>query len=54
MLKEEKMIYMSHAEWDPSGKILMTASQNTRTYIIWNCYGKMLYKDIVNQFKLDY
>jgi uncharacterized protein with WD repeat len=26
MIKEDKMIYISHAEWDPSGKLLMTAS----------------------------
>lgn len=41
------MIYISHVEWDPSGKLLMTASQTTRTFIIWNCFGKILFKDSV-------
>jgi hypothetical protein len=41
------MIYMSDAAWDPSGKFLLTASYTTKTYTIWNCFGKMIFKDTV-------
>ena len=47
MIKEQKMIYMSDAAWDPSGKFLLTASYTTKTYTIWNCFGKMIFKDTV-------
>lgn len=39
------MIYMSYAEWDPSGKLLLTASNNTKTFMIWNSFGNMIFKD---------
>ena len=41
------MIYMSYAEWDPSGKLLLTASSNTKTFMIWNSFGSMIFKDTV-------
>jgi len=41
------MIYMSYARWDPSGKLLLTASDHTKTFIIWNCFGKLIFKDSV-------
>lgn len=41
------MIYMSDAAWDPSGKFLLTASYTTKTYTIWNCFGKMIFKDTI-------
>jgi hypothetical protein len=47
LIKEQKMIYMSYAEWDPSGKLLITASNNTKTFMIWNSFGNMIFKDTV-------
>lgn len=47
LIKEQKMIYMSHASWDPSGKFLLTASDNTKTYMVWNSFGKMIFKDTI-------
>lgn len=41
------MIYLSYAFWDPSGNLLLTASNETKTFIIWNCFGKILFKDTV-------
>ena len=38
---------MSYAAWDPSGNLLLTASYETKTFIIWNCFGKTLFKDTV-------
>ena len=41
------MIYMSYASWDPTGKLLLTASDHTKTFFIWNCFGKLIFKDSV-------
>ena len=45
---------MSSACWDPSGNLLLTSSNETKTFIIWNCFGKTLFKDTVFILILDY
>jgi len=38
---------MSYASWDPTGKLLLTASDHTKTFFIWNCFGKLIFKDSI-------
>lgn len=36
---------MDHACWDPTGRLLLTSSSSTKTFNIYNAYGKLLSKE---------
>lgn len=36
---------MTHCSWDFTGKLIITGSNNTNSFVIWNAQGDQIYKD---------